>query len=101
MRCSLMAIAISSANETTVKKAAPAKNTFVSANESPDSKKRKNAPGVAIAQRIARDPDATDEKRTKGRVSSTPNLTAKRFIAAATVNMRMATRTLKELSLAA
>jgi hypothetical protein len=34
-------------------------------------------------------------------VSSAPNLMAKRFIAAATVSTRMATRTLNELSLAA
>jgi len=54
-----------------------------------------------MAQIIARDPDATEEKRTKGRASSKPNLMAKRFIAAAMVSMRMAARTLNELSLAA
>ena len=76
-------------------------NIFVNSNVSPESKKRRNAPGVAMAQTIARDPDATDEKRTKGLVSSTPNLMAKRFIAAAMVRMNMAARTLNELSLAA
>jgi hypothetical protein len=84
-----------------VKRTAPARNAFVSANESPESKKRRNAPGVAMAQRIARDPDATEEKRTKARVSSKPNLMAKRFIAPAMVSMRIARRTLNELSVAA
>ncbi len=84
-----------------VNRAAPAMNICVSANVSADSKKRRIAPGVAMAQRIARDPDATEEKRTMGRVSSMPNLMAKRLIAAAMVSMRMAAKTLNDLSLAA
>ena len=76
-------------------------NVFVSAIESLDSKKRRNAPGLAIAQRIAKDPDTTEEKRTQGRLSSKPNLMEKRFIAAAMISIRIAARTLNELSLAA
>lgn len=54
-----------------------------------------------MAKRIARDPDATEVKRTQGRLSSKPNLMAKRFIAAVMIRMRIAARTLNELSLAA
>jgi len=54
-----------------------------------------------MAQRIARDPDAAEEKRIQGRLSSKPNLMEKRFIAAAMISMRIAARTLNELSLAA
>ena len=76
-------------------------NVFVSAIESLDSKKRRNAPGVAMAQRMARDPDVTEEKRTQRRLSSKPKFMAKRFVAAAMISMRIAARTLNELSLAA
>ena len=84
-----------------VKPMLPAMKRFVSAIVSPESKKRRNAPGVAMAQMMARDPDAMEEKRTKGRLSSAPNLMAKRLIAAAMTKMRMATRALTEFSLAA
>ena len=96
-----MAIKRSKASETTVKMTLPAMNVLVSAVVSPDSKKRRNAPGVAMAQMMARDPDAAEEKRTKGRLSSAPNLMAKRLIAAAMIRMRAAARILTELSLAA